>query len=312
MLLVRFDKDGEGQTAFESKSCPISISGRFILPSARSCRADSLSGSYEGSNGVRHTAKRIMKRHDRYAWQTHVLCVVCLLPPSSTVAEDSQAVTPKIGTIEGVITYSGDVPKSKVRDDAGQQRKLLSVHRRSRGVRYALVYLEANAANRPGDSEVQRKELARKPIVVDQVEHAFKPHLIAIRDGQKVKFTNSDAANHNVHTIGFEPKNQFNVLVGTTGEYIHQFVAERKSRPISLKCDLHPWMQGWIYVLNHPYFAVSDEHGTFRIGSVPHGKYQVEIRQPDVGYRKTISVDVEPKKSTKVNVEIAPEDLKIR
>ena len=246
--------------------------------------------------------------------QSVLYCVLWLLPAANMVAADDQGAAHGTGTIQGVVTYSGEVPKSTKRDNAGQQRKLLAVHRRSRGLRYALLYLELNETNRSGadDLETQIEENASEPIVVDQVEHAFQPHLVAIRGAQKVKFTNSDAANHNVHATGFESENQFNVIIGVTGEHIHQFVVERKQRPISLRCDLHPWMQGWVFVFNHPYYAVSDEHGKFRIRSVPRGKYRLAIRQPDVAYRKTLAIDVRPQETTTVEVKIRPEDLKKR
>jgi len=243
-----------------------------------------------------------------------VTCVVWLLPPTSMARAEGQDGAENAGAIEGVVTYSGDVPVSKVRDNAGQQRKLLAVDRRSRGLRYVLVYLEQEPSIRPDsdDSEVGEKEAVSKPIVIDQFEHTFEPHLIAIRDGQQVEFTNSDVANHNVRAIAFEPKNEFNVFTGAGGEYVHQFVTEKKLRPILLSCDIHPWMRGWIYVFDHPHFAVTDEHGKFRIRSVPPGKHQLVIWQPDVGYRETLSVDVKSQATTTIAIKIAAEDLKDR
>ena len=243
-----------------------------------------------------------------------LICIVWILLLSSMVRADDQDGVETAGAIEGVVTYSGEVPKSKIRDNAGEQRNLISVDRRSRGLRYAVVYLQREESNRPDseDSEGGKKEVKADPIVIDQIEHTFEPHLIAIRDGQRVKFTNSDVANHNVRAIAFEPKNQFNIFTGAGGDYVHQFVLEKKVRPILLSCDIHPWMRGWIYVFSHPYFAVTDEHGQFRIRSVPAGKYQLKIWQPDVGYRETLSVDVKAGETTMVATGIAAEDLKIR
>ena len=199
-------------------------------------------------------------------------------------------------------------------DNAGQQRKLLSVDRRSRGLRYVLVYLEHKDSNRTasGDSEVGQKKVASKPVVIDQFEHTFEPHLIAIRDGQQVAFTNSDIANHNVRAIAFESKNEFNVFTGAGGDYVHRFVSEKKLRPIMLSCDIHPWMRGWIYVFDHPHFAVTDEQGKFRLPAVPPGTHRLVMWQPDVGYRQTSSVEVKTQKTTTVAIEIASEDLKSR
>ena len=238
------------------------------------------------------------------------LGVVFFLPTASAVAGEAVDAN-GTGTIEGVVIYVGEVPKSRTRDDAGQQRRLLAVHRRTKGLRDVLAYLERDKENsaRLKDSPANTV-VAPAPVVVEQVEHTFRPHLIAIRTGQQVKFTNGDAANHNVHAIGVELQNNFNVMTGATGEYLHQFVLEKKLRPISLRCDLHPWMQGWVYVFDHPFYAVSDEHGKFRIRSVPMGEYRLTIRQPNVGYRKTLAVAVQPQQTTKVQVRLTPDDLK--
>ena len=242
------------------------------------------------------------------------ICLACLPSPLCMVRVDAQDNADGAGVIEGLVTYLGDVPRAKVRDNAGEQRKLLVVDRRSRGLRYALVYLDHDGPSHPdaSDSEVEKSTARPDPVVIDQLEHTFQPHLIAIRDGQKVKFTNSDAANHNVRAIAFESKNEFNVFTGAGGEYIHPFVAGKKLRPTTLSCDIHPWMRGWIYVFQHPYFAVTDELGKFRIRSVPAGEHRLVIWQPDVGYRETLRVDVKAQETTTVKMQITPDDLPSR
>jgi len=216
------------------------------------------------------------------------------------------------GTIEGVLTFSGEVPKSKVPDDAGDYRPLLDVERKSRGLRFVLICLELDESRTDESIDSQRDNDTREsePVVMDQLEHRFVPHLLAIRAGQKVKFTNSDTANHNVRSNSFESKNQFNVFTGSGGDYSHQFVAERKLRPVKLSCDIHRWMQGWIYVLDHPYHAVTDKSGKFGICSIPPGKYRLSIRQPDVGYRQSREVELVKGKITKLQLNIDRRELK--
>jgi hypothetical protein len=43
--------------------------------------------------------------------------------------------------------------------------------------------------------------------------------------------------------------------------------------PFAVKCDVHPWMSGWIGVFDHPWFAVTGDDGSFSIGKVPGGRY---------------------------------------
>jgi hypothetical protein len=136
------------------------------------------------------------------------------------------------------------------------------------------------------------------------------PRVIAVLAGQPVRFSNSDPANHNVRTSSAESKNEFNVFTGVDGTYTHSFVADPRQKPVSLGCDIHPWMRGWIYVFDHRYFAVTDERGRFRIGSVPAGEYTLAVRQPDIKYAREESVIVSNKEPTKVQIEIRAEDVK--
>ena len=47
--------------------------------------------------------------------------------------------------------------------------------------------------------------------------------------------------------------------------------------PVSVECNIHPWMNGWVRVFNHPYFAVTDENGGFEFKDAPAGNWQLMI-----------------------------------
>ncbi|MBI4324214.1 MAG: carboxypeptidase regulatory-like domain-containing protein [Chloroflexi bacterium] len=145
------------------------------------------------------------------------------------------------------------------------------------------------------------------PVTVDQRDHAFTPRLVAVRAGQPVNFTNSDPANHNVRTSSLIARNVFNVFTGMDGKYQHRFVADPEQRPVRLGCDIHPWMRGWIYVFDHPHFAVTDEQGRFRIGSVPPGQYKLLLRQPDLRHAVERAVTVSAGETAKVEVQVQAE-----
>ena len=55
-------------------------------------------------------------------------------------------------------------------------------------------------------------------------------------------------------------------------------------RQITLKCDIHPWMEGWIMVFDHPFFAVTGPDGSFEIRGVPAGKQQLILWQESTGF----------------------------
>ena len=201
------------------------------------------------------------------------------------------------GTIEGMIRFEGEASKSSIPDDAGVSRDVLEVDRKTGGLRYVVVYLDrTNRSVLPSSALKSSTEKS----VMDQQNHEFTPRIIAVRQGQAVVFSNSDPANHNVRTTASVKTNQFNVFTGIDGKYEHRFVVEPEYRPIRLGCDIHPWMRGWVFVFDHPHFAVTDEAGKFRIASVPPGEYQLHILQPDIRYRTQQNIVVKAGESLSV------------
>lgn len=211
------------------------------------------------------------------------------------------------GVIAGQVTYEGDVPKFRIADNAGHRRDLIEVDRKTHGLQYVLVYVVVDGE---GSGTARGEAAPPEPAVVDQKDHAFVPHLLAVRSGQTVRFTNSDPANHNVRALSFNEKNDFNVITGIGKAYEQRFFVDPKNRPIILSCDIHPWMRGWIYVLDHPYYAVTDARGRFQIEGVPPGTYRLTMFQPDGGYQHAEQVDVRAGKSTRIERRVTRDDLK--
>jgi plastocyanin len=204
-------------------------------------------------------------------------------------------------TIEGRITYQGKVPQYSLADDLGRHTDLFEVNRQDQGLRFVVVYLRGVPAEKvPAKSP---------PAVIDQKDYVFLPHVLAVRAGQPVKFTNSDPANHNVRSTALEQANQMNVYTGLGGGHIQQFEANRAYRPIRLGCDIHGWMRGWIYVFDHPWFAVTDSSGRFALTDVPTGTVQLEIRQPDGGLRATRTMTIKPGERLPMNISFSDSDL---
>ena len=46
---------------------------------------------------------------------------------------------------------------------------------------------------------------------------------------------------------------------------------------VPFKCNVHAWMHGYIGVLEHPFFAVTDASGRFSIPQLPPGTYTIEV-----------------------------------
>lgn len=210
------------------------------------------------------------------------------------------------GAVAGVVTFRGEVPKSAVPDDAGIHRPLLEVDASTRGLRHVVVSLTPIEDNPAGQSRLTAPAAPDEPVPMDQWNHEFSPRVLAVRVGQPVKFTNSDPANHNVRTVSSQRANEFNVYTGVNGSYTHRFVTDPEQQPVSVGCDIHPWMRGWIYVFDHPHFCVTDAQGRFRIDPVPPGRYKLVVRQPDLRYSAEREVTVLADHLTRVELEIQP------
>jgi plastocyanin len=112
------------------------------------------------------------------------------------------------------------------------------------------------------------------PVTIDQHGCQYHPHVFGIQAGQPLRILNSDSTLHNIHAL---PKKnpEFNIGQPFKGmETIKKF--DTAEVPVHFKCDVHKWMGAYAGVLNHPFFAVSNDQGTFEIKNLPPGNYVIE------------------------------------
>jgi plastocyanin len=227
-------------------------------------------------------------------------------PNHPAAAEESDSQTrseppfTKPGLIEGTVLFRGVPPKNPIPDDAGFRRDLIQVHRQTGGIRDVLAYLEPDPKLQPAPG--QKK--ASRPLLMDQVDHQFVPRVMAVLAHAPITFTNSDPANHNVRTSSDQRKNEFNVYTGVGGKYQHDFQPHPKNKPVRVSCDIHPWMRAWIYVMEHPFFAVTASEGQFQIAGVPPGDYHLILVQPDLRHASTQQVQVVSGTTNRLTLEI--------
>ena len=107
--------------------------------------------------------------------------------------------------------------------------------------------------------------------VLDQRNETFVPHVLAITTGTVVDFPNSDRIYHNVFSLS--KTKRFDL-----GRYpVGHSKQVRFDQPgiVRVFCDIHSHMNAFILVFSHPFFAVTDTDGRYRIDSVPPGNYSV-------------------------------------
>ena len=193
-------------------------------------------------------------------------------PPAAT-----SGAAPAAGneTISGKVTFDGTVPppeKVKLSADpkcvelnkGGMEKQPIQV--KDGGLANVFVYVK----NGPAGSYPAPTE----PAVIDQEGCDYKPHIVAMQAGQPLKIKNSDDTLHNIHprpTVNAE----FNIGQPRKGiETTKTF--DKKEVMFPVGCDVHPWMRAYISVLDHPFYAVTKEDGTFEIKGLPAGEYEVE------------------------------------
>jgi plastocyanin len=200
------------------------------------------------------------------------------------------------GTIAGAVRYTGEVPPVErivTSDGSTIEHHDLVVHSKTKGLRYVVVVL--------ADAPPQPKLEDAEPILVDQVEWVFTPRVVAVQHGQPVHFENSDSVNHSVMTMSTVARNQFNLVAGPGTPIVRVFEPQRP--PVMIGCSLHPWMRAWVYIFQHPWFAVTDSRGRFRIADVPPGRHTLRLLHPDSQRREEMELEIRPQQELELNIE---------
>jgi plastocyanin len=195
-------------------------------------------------------------------------------------------------TVAGNVTYTGDVPSlrplSMSADPAcaakhtGDVPSDVLVLGDGQTLGNVLVYVKSGLP-------AGQWSAPHEPAVIDQQGCIYDPHVIGVMKGQQVKFLNSDGILHNVHALP-QVNQEFNIAMpAERKEATHTFT--QAEEPFRVKCDVHPWMNAYIRVLEHPYFATTGPDGQFSIANLPAGTYEVEAWHERLGTQtQTVTV----------------------
>ena len=221
------------------------------------------------------------------------------------------------GTIKGKVVLDGDVPERKLINKKGDMAVKdfaicaaedvlgdeLVVNKDNKGIQWALLYV----AGKP----VVHDDLKEPEGTVEfgQKNCVFKPHVMCVRQGQKLKITSDDPVGHNTNIKPWrgEPVNPL-VPAAPEGGKSEMDGPDLKvqPRPFPINCDIHKWMSAYMMVFDHPYFAVTGEDGSFEIAKVPAGTLKLVSWQESIGYgeggNKGQDVEVKPDSVTEITI----------
>jgi len=141
------------------------------------------------------------------------------------------------------------------------------------GLKNAVVFLEQAPANAVP---------ARKERILNNSGCRFVPRVLTMIKGEKLIVKNSDLKLHIVHAY-LDKRTVFNLSLPFRGHTIEITRKIDKAGILQVNCDTHAWMRGYIHVFDHPFFAVSDEQGSFTILDVPPGRYSLRAWHEGAG-----------------------------
>ena len=117
------------------------------------------------------------------------------------------------------------------------------------------------------------------PTQMDQKDCMFVPRIVLVPAGGTVEFLNSDRLLHNLHSRA-SANPSFN-RTQPKGRTIP--IAFAAPEIVRMDCDLHSWMRGWVVVASHPFYAITDAQGRFRLDNLPAGQYTVQMWHERLG-----------------------------
>jgi hypothetical protein len=188
------------------------------------------------------------------------------------------------GSIRGNIRFEGTPPPAKqmaVAKDpevCGRNPRVIGAVQIGDGgaLRGAVAYLERVDAG---------KGWPARPRELIQQGCEFRPTSLVMRRDETLAIHNRDPVFHNIHAYELAGTARLTMFNDgqPAGSNLERPLRMRRAHTAKLECDAHDFMHQWFLVLDHPYFAETDEGGTFEIGEVPPGSYFLRAWHPTLG-----------------------------
>jgi hypothetical protein len=206
------------------------------------------------------------------------MVVSILIPLANVQGDDPQ------GTVTGIVILEQDPPAPlivKLKPDMQMftGKKTLSIQRwlvgSNRGLANCVVTLRA----KDGTAQAVPKPLENA--VLEKDGPFFVPRLLVVTNGTRVTYRNKNSPCKCFHVAGRRHPS-VNRLIPAGSQYEMQFDGGHDICPV--RADLRPYMLSWIYVVETPCYAVTDEKGHFEITGIPPGEYHIRVWHEGIGW----------------------------
>ncbi len=191
-------------------------------------------------------------------------------------------VDPKLATLKVKFVYDGPAP-ARAKIDSSKDPFCAPIEILSEamlvGKDGALQNLVLMLDSKRSKAEIpaEYKQPVDGNVQLDNNGCVFKPHIVFARVGQTIEVLNSDQTGHNAN-FGFFNNQAENFLIPANDKKETQKLVAEESTMMPVECNIHPWMKGYVVVLEHPYAAATDENGQIEINNLPVGEVTFLIR----------------------------------
>ena len=214
------------------------------------------------------------------------------------------------GTIKGVVKFEGKEAKPK-EINVAQDAQCVAAHKDhplvqetylfgdNHTLQNVFVWVSGGLEGKTFPAPAQKPE-------IDQEGCHYSPHVMGVMRGEDILIKNSDNTTHNVHLYSKQISTFNKSMQPGTTETIK---FNKPEMDVNFKCDVHPWMGAFVQVVDNPFYAVTQQDGTFEIHGLPAGEYELsfwhEFKKfaPD---HEHLTVKVEDGKTAEVTVTYAP------
>jgi hypothetical protein len=136
------------------------------------------------------------------------------------------------------------------------------------------------------------------PAILGQKNCMYEPHVSALMTNQPFQIQNNDPTMHNVHPL---PKHNRQWSTSQpVGSAALKSTFGRPEFAMPVLCNVHPWMRAFVFVFDHPYFAVTSKTGRFELKNLPPGTYTVEAWHENYAAQDQ-TVTIGPKESKSIS-----------
>jgi carboxypeptidase family protein len=211
-----------------------------------------------------------------------IALAVCAITPGKVTAGGAPS-SSGAANLKGTVHFEGTVPKPKPINMAADPScakqhsapvYLQEVMTDSKGdLQNVIVFISQGLGDRRFDPPTQ-------PVTVEQKGCMYVPHVLAVQANQPLHVVNEDPTSHNIHPTPANNR-EWNKAEPPGSTMDESFAREEIAIPV--KCNLHPWMHGFVAVFKHPYFAVTGKDGSFDLTGLPPGTYTIKAWHEKLG-----------------------------